>query len=80
MTEGRALQLVNAGTPVGISFDQGFQFISAFCVVKGSPNAENGMRLLRLPAGAPGEASCFMSLTGYGPTTNAGVQAAKDSA
>lgn len=78
MTDGRALQLVNAGTPVAVSFDQGFQFISAFCVVKGSPNAENGMKLLNYMLANPEKQAVFASLTAYGPTTNAGVQAAKD--
>ena len=80
MTDGRALQLVNAGTPVGISFDQGFQFISAFCVVKGSPNAKNGMRLLNYMLAHPEKQAVFASLTGYGPTTNAGVRRPRISA
>jgi mannopine transport system substrate-binding protein len=77
MTDGRALQLVNGGTPVAVTFNQGFQFTSAFCVVKGSPNAKNGMRLLNYMLSHPEKQAVFSSLTAYGPTTNKGVEAAK---
>lgn len=76
MTDGRALQLADAGEPVAVSFDQAFQYSGAECVVKGAPNAENGFKYLEFILSHPKQQAIITQETFYGPPTNQGIEEA----
>src|SRR4029078_5274782 len=44
LIDGRTLQLIDQGQPVGIVWNQAFVSHGAFCTPKGAPNAENAMK------------------------------------
>jgi len=77
MTDGRALQLVNTGNPVAVSFKQAFRFTASWCAPKGAPHAKNVMRLFEYILSHPQKQAIFTSLTFYGPPTRAGVAEAE---
>lgn len=76
MTDGRSGTLVAAGEPVGQVLNQAFRTSGSWCVVKGSPNKENGMKFLNYVLSHPDQQAVFTSLTFYGPPTQAGADAA----
>lgn len=78
MADGRAGQLIAAGSPVGISFNQALSVVGGYCVPKNAPNKENAFRLLEYILSHPKQQAVLTSLTFYGPPTKGGVAAAQD--
>jgi spermidine/putrescine-binding protein len=74
-TDGRGQQLIAAGSPVGITYNQAFSVPTGLCVPKNSPNKENAFRFMEYVLSHPEEQAVFTALTFYGPVTNAGVAA-----
>jgi spermidine/putrescine-binding protein len=77
MTDGRAGQLLAAGEPIGISFNNAFRFTASWCSPKGAPNRKNAMRFMQWVLAHPKGQGQFTKMTGYGPPTVAGAKAAK---
>ena len=73
MTDGRALQLIRAGAPVGIQWNQGFRFRASVCAVRGAPNVKNAMKFFNHILTNPQNQVVFSSITMYGPPTQAGA-------
>lgn len=78
MTDGRAQQLIAQGVEVTPVFDGSFRFTGSWCVPKGAPNAENAWKLLQYIFEHPEQQAVFVQLTGFGPPTEAGIEAAKE--
>jgi mannopine transport system substrate-binding protein len=77
MTDGRAEQLVGAGEPVGVSFNNAFRFTASWCSPKGAPNRKNAFRFMQWVLSHPKGQAQFTKMTRYGPPTIAGAKAAK---
>ena len=73
MTDGRALQLIRAGSPVGIQWNQGFRFRASVCAVRDAPNVNNAMKLFNHILTNPQNQVAFSTVTMYGPPTKAGA-------
>ena len=73
MTDGRALQLIRAGVPVGIQWNQGFRFRASVCAVRGAPNVKNAMKFFNHILTNPENQVKFSMVTMYGPPTRAGA-------
>lgn len=77
MTDGRALQLLNSGQEIGVSWDGAFRSTAPWCVPKGAPDAKNAWQFLQYILSHPKQEAVFTSLTYYGPPTKDGVTQAK---
>ena len=73
MTDGRALQLIRAGSPIGIQWNQGFKFRASVCAVRGAPNVKNAMKFFNHILTNPENQVIFSTITMYGPPTKAGA-------
>lgn len=77
MSDGRALQLINSGQDVAVSFTNGFRVAASWCIPKGAPHADAAHKFLSYIQDNPAQQAVFTSLTYYGPPTQGGVDAAK---
>ena len=77
MTDGRVLQMVSAGAPVDMVWNQAFLYRASVCPVKGSPNSENAMKFFQWVLSHPQNQVVFSSITMYGPPTAAGGELLK---
>jgi spermidine/putrescine-binding protein len=74
-TDGRGQQLMAAGAPVGITYNEAFSVPTGLCVPVGSPNPDNAFNFMEYILSHPEQQAVFTSLTFYGPVTEAGVAA-----
>lgn len=64
---GRVQDVINAGSPVAIEWNQGMMYHTFYSVAKGAANRANAMKLLAYIA-RPEPQATFASLMPYGPT------------
>lgn len=78
MTDGRVLQMIRAGAPMDLVWNQAFLYRASVCPVKGSPNSKNAMKFFQWVLSHPQNQVVFSSITMYGPPTVAGGELLKE--
>jgi mannopine transport system substrate-binding protein len=76
--DGRALQLIAAGVPVGIVWKQAFRYQDSLCIPKGAPHATAANQFIEWIYTHPQQQAVATAISLYGPPTTAGVRLAKD--
>jgi len=67
VANGRIIEVINAGAPVAIEWNQGMLFLNFYSILKGAKNRENANRFLTFVARPDAQAE-FAKQIPYGPT------------
>ena len=73
VANGRIKEVVESGAPVGVNWNQGILYHTAYAILKGAKNVEDTMKLLAFVA-RPESQARMAEIIAYGPTNRAAFE------